>query len=65
VVKGFGMKLMMLLTSCPVEIHWKESVWRIMEWYNLEDIRVRDYISIRNIVVLVLATSYFALVYLG
>lgn len=33
--------------------------------YNLEDIRVRSNISIRNIVVLVLAVSYFASVYLG
>lgn len=73
---------MMLLTSCFVDIHNKESVWRIVEYYlarwkcdesyryikqcyNLEDIRVRSYISIRNIVVLVLAVSYFAAVYLG
>lgn len=82
VVKGFGQKPMMLLTSCEVDIHNKESVWRTVEYYlarwkcdesyryikqcyNLEDIRVRSYISIRNIVVLVLAVSYFAAVYLG
>lgn len=82
VVKGFGMEPMMLLTSCLVEKHRKESVWRIVEYYlarwrceesyryikqcyNLEDIRVRSYISIRNIVALVLAVSYFASVYLG
>jgi hypothetical protein len=82
VVKGFGMEPMMLLTSCAVDTHRKESVWRIVEYYlarwkcdesyryikqcyNLEDIRVRSYISIRNIVVLVLAVSYFASVYLG
>lgn len=82
VVKGSGIKPMMLPTSCPVDIHKKESIWRIAEYYlarwkcdesyryikqcyNLEDIRVRSYISIRNIVVLVLAASYFAAVYLG
>lgn len=82
VVKGFGMKPMMLLTSCPVDIYTKESIWRIVEnylarWkcdesyryikqcYNLEDIRVQSYTSIRNIVVLVLAVSYFAAVYIG
>lgn len=82
VVKGFGLKPMMLLTSCAVERHRKESVWRIVEYYlarwrcdesywyskqcyNLEDLRVQRYISIRNLVVLVLAVSYFASVYLG
>lgn len=82
VVKGFGIKPMMLLTSCMVDIKKKESIWRIVEYYlarwkcdesyryikqcyNLEDIRVRSYISIRNIVVLVLAVSYFAAVYIG
>jgi len=82
VVKGFGLKPMMLLTSCPVECHKKESVWRMVEYYlarwrcdesyryikqcyNLEDLRVQSYISIRNLVVLVLAVSYFASVYLG
>ena len=64
VVKGFGKKPMMLLTSCPVQLKAKESIWRIVEiyltrWkcdesfryikqcYNLEDIRVRHYTSIR------------------
>lgn len=82
VVKGFGIKPMMLLTSCAVNIRKKESIWKIVEYYlarwkcdesyryikqcyNLEDIRVRSYISIRNTVVLVLAVSYFAAVYLG
>lgn len=82
VVKGFGIKPMMLLTNCAVSIRKKESIWKIVEYYltrwkcdesyryikqcyNLEDIRVRSYISIRNIVVLVLAVSYFAAVYLG
>ena len=82
VVKGFGKAPMMLLTSCPVNLKTKETMWRIVEiyltrWkcdesfryikqcYNLEDIRVRAYTSIRNIVVLVLAVAYFAAVYLG
>jgi hypothetical protein len=82
VVKGFGKEPMMLLTSCPVNIRTKESIWRIVEiyltrWkcdesfryikqcYNLEDIRVRSYIGIRNTVALILAVSYFAAVYLG
>jgi hypothetical protein len=82
VVKGFGRQPMMLLTSCPVQLKTKESIWRIVEihltrWkcdesfryikqcYNLEDMRVRSYVSTRNIVVLVLAVAYFAAVYLG
>ena len=46
---------------------WKcdESYRYIKQCYHLEDVRVRSYISIRNIVVLVLAVSYFAAVYLG
>ncbi|GAB4544289.1 MAG: hypothetical protein Fur0020_13690 [Thermodesulfovibrionia bacterium] len=82
VVKGFGVKPMMLLTSCQINRHKKEGIWRIVEYYlarwkcdesyryikqcyNLEDLRVRSYKSIRNMVVLVLAVSYFAAVYLG
>lgn len=46
---------------------WKcdESFRYIKQCYNLEDIRVRHYTSIRNMVVLILAISYFAAVYLG
>jgi hypothetical protein len=82
VTKGFGKEPMMLLTSCPVNIKIKETIWRIVEiyltrWkcdesfryikqsYNLEDIRVRHYTSIRNMVALILAVAYFAAVYLG
>ena len=48
-------------------VRWKcdESYRYIKQCYHLEDLRVRSYISIRNIVVLVLAVSYFASVYLG
>lgn len=53
-----------------VEIYltrWKcdESFRYIKQSYNLEDLRVRSYIGIRNLVALVLAVSYFAAVYLG
>jgi hypothetical protein len=46
---------------------WKcdESYRYIKQCYQLEDIRVRSYVSIRNMVALVLAVSYFASVYLG
>ncbi len=46
---------------------WKceESYRYIKQCYNLEDIRVRSYVSIRNMVVLLLAVNYFAVVYLG
>lgn len=46
---------------------WKceESFRYIKQSYNLEDLRVQNYIGIRNMVVLVLAVSYFAAVYLG
>lgn len=46
---------------------WKcdEAYRYIKQCYNLEDIRVQSYISIRNMVALVLAVSYFASVYLG
>jgi len=82
VIKGFGVKPMMLLTSGAVNIPQKESIWKMVEYYlargkgdesyryikpcyQLEDIRVRSYTSIRNLVVLVLAVSYFAAVSLG
>jgi hypothetical protein len=53
-----------------VEIYltrWKceESFPYIKQCYNLEDIRVRHYASIRKLVVLILAVAYFASVYLG
>jgi len=46
---------------------WKcdESFRYIKQCYNLEDIRVRSYIAIRNTIVLILAVAYFAAVYLG
>lgn len=46
---------------------WKcdECYRYIKQSYNLEDLRVRSYISIRNIAVMVHAIAYFASVYLG
>ena len=46
---------------------WKcdESFRSIKQCYNLEDIRVRHYTSIRNLVAIILAVSYFAAVYLA
>ena len=48
-------------------VRWKcdESYRYIKQCYQLAGVRVRSYTSIRNIVVLVLAVSYFASVYLG
>jgi hypothetical protein len=53
-----------------VEIYltrWKcdESFRYIKQCYNIEDIRVRHYTSIRNMAALILAVAYFAAVYLG
>ena len=53
-----------------VEIYltrWKcEEVFRyVKQSYNLEDVRVRSYVGVRNIVVLVLAIAYFTSIYLG
>jgi len=53
-----------------VEIYltrWKcdESFRYIKQCYNLEDIRVRHYTSIRNMVSLILAVAYFAAIHLG
>lgn len=62
----------MVIAIDPGDIRKKYARWKcdesyryIKQCYNLEDIRVRSYTSIRNIVVLVLAVSYFAAVYLG
>jgi len=46
---------------------WKcdESYRYIKLSYNIEDIRIRNYIAIKNLVALVLAVAYFATIYLG
>lgn len=81
VVKGYSEKPLMLLTDLKVidldvsierVLHiyltrWKcdESYRFIKQNYNLEDIRVRSYNSIRNTVALVQAVFYFVSVELG
>lgn len=77
VVKGFGKKPMMLLTNEVeksteevLEIYltrWKceESYRFLKSGYNLEDVRVRSYVGLRNIVALILAVFHFLAVYLG
>jgi hypothetical protein len=81
VVKGFGARPLMLLTT--IELRKKRSLlwwilesyltrWRIEETirfikqsYNLEDIRVLTYERLKNMMALVLAAVHFAAVYLG
>jgi hypothetical protein len=81
VVKGFGREPMMLLTSLPVDGSFKSqwrvvegylSRWRIEETirfvkqsYGFENIRVMTYTRIRNMASLVLASAYFATVWIG
>ena len=53
-----------------VEIYltrWKcdECYRYIKQSYNLEDVRVRSYISIRNLTVIVHAIAYFTSIYMG
>jgi hypothetical protein len=81
VVKGFGETPMMLLTNVEMRkkrshLWWTVQAyitrWRVEETirfikqsYHLEDIRVLKYERLRNMAALVLASSYFAAVYLG
>ena len=81
VIRGFGEEPMMLLTNIPVrrsrKALWRiiESYmtrWRIEETirfvkqsYNLEDIRLLTYRRLQNMMALVLAVTYFIMVYLG
>ena len=81
VVRGFGSEPMMLLTSLPVngsfESMWRIvegylTRWRIEETirfvkqaYGFENVRVHSYRGIRNMASIVLATAYFASVWLG
>jgi len=81
VVKGFGDKPLMLLTTEPMR-RKRAVVWRVVQsyltrWrveetirfikqsYSVEDIRVLTYQRIKNMAALVLAASFFAAVYLG
>lgn len=81
VVRGFGQEPMMLLTNIQVKksrkVLWEiiesyMSRWRIEETirfvkqsYNLEDIRLLTYRRLQNMMALVLAVTYFTMVYLG
>lgn len=81
VVRGFGRDPMMLLTSLPVDGSFKSqwrivggylSRWRVEETirfvkqsYGLENIRVMTYSRIRNMASLVLASAFFATVWIG
>ena len=81
VVKGFGQNPMMLLTNVQVRksrkslwriiesyiTRWSiEETFRfIKQSYNLEDIRLLTYRRLQNMMALVLAVAYFAMVYLG
>ena len=81
VVKGFGEKPMMLLTTLDVK-QSRKSIWKIVQsyitrWkieetirfikqsYRLEDIRLLTYQSLKNMITFVLAASYFICVHLG
>lgn len=81
VVRGFGQEPMMLLTNIKLtksrKVLWSiiesyMSRWRIEETirfmkqsYNLEDIRLLTYRRLQNMMALVLAVTYFTMVYLG
>jgi hypothetical protein len=81
VVKGFGQKPLMLLTTEPMRrcretlwwivaaymTRWKieETIRFIKQSYDLEDVRVMTYRRLQAIAALVLAASFFASVYLG
>ena len=81
VVKGFGRTPMMLLTTEKMEkkrqcVWWiiqayltrwriEETIRFVKQSYELEDIRVLTYDRLRNMMGLVLASSFFAAVYLG
>lgn len=80
VVRGFGQKPMMLLTTEPVS-RSRKALWRLIRaymrrWaieetirfvkqsYELEDVRVLGYRSLQNLMPLVMAAAYFASVVL-
>lgn len=81
VVRGFGQEPMMLLTNLPIKKSRKAlwriiesyiSRWSIEETirflkqsYNLEDIRLLTYHRLQNMMDLIMAVAYFAMVYLG
>jgi len=81
VIKGFGEKPMMLLTTLASAAS-RQSLWQVVEgylsrWrvedairyikqsYHLEDIRLLDYTRLKNMMAILLAAVYFASVWLG
>ncbi len=81
VIKGFGKKPLMILTTEPMRRN-RKVLWWVVEayltrWrvedtirfikqsYDFEDVRVLTYQRLKNMAVLVLAASYFAAVWLG
>jgi hypothetical protein len=80
VVEGFGEKPLLLLTTMPIKksrksvwrvvesylARWRveETIRFIKQSYQLEDIRLLTYERLRNMAGLVMATAYFACVYL-
>ena len=81
VIKGFGNKPLMILTTEPMRrkrkviwwaveaylTRWKveDTIRFIKQSYDFEDIRVLTYTRLKNMVSLVLAASYFTAVWLG
>jgi hypothetical protein len=81
VVKGFGAEPLMLLTDLSIKRSRKSlwhvvaaymSRWRVEETirflkqsYQLEDIRLRTYVRLQNMMALVIAVAYFTSIYLG
>jgi hypothetical protein len=81
VVEGFGEEPLMLLTNLEVRrtrtslwfvvggylTRWRveDAIRFVKQSYRLEDIRVRSYRSLKNLVALVLCAAYFAAVHLG
>ncbi len=81
VIKGFGRKPLMLLTTEPMRRHRKTLKWALdaylTRWriedtirflkqsYDFEDVRVLTYQRLKNMATLLLAASYFSMVWLG
>ena len=81
VVRGFGKKPMMLLTTLA-KTTTREALWQVVEgyitrWrvedtirhvkqsYSLEDIRLLRYRHLKNMAAIVLATAYFCMTWIG
>jgi hypothetical protein len=71
VVRGFGQIPLMLLTGLRVT-RSRKSLWRIEETirfmkqsYQVEDIRLLTYHRLQNMMEILTAVAYFAMVYLG